>query len=124
MSNSKWYHQIDTTTIRWENTGGNCMILSARAWFKELREGAAGQLSIGDVEKYWVLAGVDGVGFYDTLDNPLDDGESIDPVAYYNWEDVDNNLVKVDQKLYGAYLSMTTMYQGYITTNDYCTGIF
>ena len=124
MSNSKWYHQIDTTTIRWENTGGNCMILSARAWFKELREGAAGQLSIGDVEKYWVLAGVDGVGFYDTLDNPLDDGESIDPVAYYNWEDVDNDLVKVDQKLYGAYLSMTTMYQGYITTNDYCTGIF
>lgn len=124
MSNSNWYYQIDTTTIRWENTGGNCMILSARAWFKELREGAAGQLSIGDVEKYWVLAGVDGVGFYDTLDNPLDDGESIDPVVYYSWEDVDNDLVKVDQKLYGAYLSMTTMYQGYRITNDYCNGIF
>lgn len=124
MSHSKWYHQIDTTTIRWENTGGNCMILSACAWFKELREGAAGQLSIGDVEKYWVLAGVDGVGFYDTLDNPLDDGESIDPVAYYNWEDVNNGLEEVDQKLYGVYLSMTTMYQGYITTNDYCNGIF
>lgn len=124
MSNSKWYHQIDTTTIRWENNGGNCMVLSARAWFKELREGPAGQLSIGAVEKYWVLAGVDGVGFYDTLDNPLDDGESIDPVAYYNWEDVHNGLYKVDQKLYGAYSSMTTMYQGYIATNDYCNGIF
>lgn len=124
MSHSKWYHQIDTTTIRWENIGGNCMILSARAWFKELREGAAGQLSIGDVEKYWVLAGVDGVGFYDTLDNPLDDGESIDPVAYYDWEDVNNGLVEVDQKLYGVYLSMTTMYQGYIATNDYCNGVF
>lgn len=124
MSNSKWYHQIDTDTIRWENTGGNCMILSARAWFKELREGAAGQLSIGDVEKYWVLAGVDGVGFYDTLDNPLDDGDSIDPVAYYDWEDVNNGLAEVDQKLYGVYLSMTTMYQGYIATNDYCNGIF
>lgn len=124
MSNSKWYHQIDTDTIRWENTGGNCMILSARAWFKELRKGAAGQLSIGDVEKYWVLAGVDGVGFYDTLDNPLDDGESIDPVAYYNWEDVNNGLEEVDQKLYGAYLSMTTMYQGYSITNDYCNGVF
>lgn len=124
MSNSKWYHQIDTDTIRWENTGGNCMILSARAWFKELREGAAGQLSIGDVEKYWVLAGVDGVGFYDTLDNPLDDGDSIDPVAYYDWEDVNNGLYKVDQKLYGVYSSMTTMYQGYIATNDYCNGIF
>lgn len=124
MSNSKWYHQIDTDTIRWENTGGNCMILSARAWFKELREGAAGQLSIGDVEKYWVLAGVDGVGFYSTVDNPLDDGESIDPVAYYNWEDVHNGLYKVDQKLYGVYSSMTTMYQGYIATNDYCNGIF
>ena len=124
MSNSKWYYQIDTDTIRWENTGGNCMILSARAWFKELREGAAGQLSIGDVEKYWVLAGVDGVGFYDTVDNPLDDADSIDPVAYYDWEDVNNGLAEVDQKLYGAYLSMTTMYQGYITTNDYCNGIF
>lgn len=124
MSNSKWYHQIDTDTIRWENTGGNCMILSARAWFKELREGAAGQLSIGDVEKYWVLAGVDGVGFYDTLDNPLDDGDSIDPVAYYDWEDVNNGLAEVDQKLYGVYLSMTTMYDGYIATNDYCNGIF
>ena len=124
MSNSKWYHQIDTDTIRWENTGGNCMILSARAWFKELREGAAGQLSIGDVEKYWVLAGVDGVGFYDTLDNPLDDGDSIDPVAYYDWEDVNNGLAEVDQKLYGVYLSMTTMYQGYIATNDYCNGVF
>lgn len=124
MSNSKWYHQIDTDTIRWENTGGNCMILSARAWFKELREGAAGQLSIGDVEKYWVLAGVDGVGFYDTMDNPLDDADSIDPVAYYDWEDVNNGLAEVDQKLYGVYLSMTTMYQGYITTNDYCNGIF
>ena len=100
------------------------MILSARAWFKELREGAAGQLSIGDVEKYWVLAGVDGVGFYDTMDNPLDEGESSDPVAYYNWEDVNNGLEEVDQKLYGAYLSMTTMYQGYITTNDYCNGFF
>lgn len=124
MSHSKWYHQIDTTTIRWENTGGNCMILSARAWFKELREGAAGQLSIGDVEKYWVLAGVDGVGFYDTLDNPLDDGDSIDPVAYYDWEDVNNGLTEVDQKLYGVYFSMTTMYQGYIATNDYCNGVF
>ena len=124
MSNSKWYHQIDTDTIRWENTGGNCMILSARAWFKELREGAAGQLSIGDVEKYWVLAGVDGVGFYDTVDNPLDDGESIDPVAYYDWEDVNNGLAEVDQKLYGVYLSMTTMYDGYIATNDYCNGVF
>lgn len=124
MSNSKWYHQIDTDTIRWENTGGNCMILSARAWFKELRKGAAGQLSIGDVEKYWVLAGVDGVGFYDTLDNPLDDGDSIDPVAYYDWEDVNNGLAEVDQKLYGAYFSMTTMYQGYIATNDYCNGVF
>ena len=100
------------------------MILSACAWFKELREGAAGQLSIGDVEKYWVLAGVDGVGFYDTMDNPLDDADSIDPVAYYDWEDVNNGLAEVDQKLYGVYLSMTTMYQGYITTNDYCTGIF
>lgn len=124
MSNSIWHHQIDTTTIRWENTGGNCMILSARAWFKELREGAAGQLSVGDVEKYWVLAGVDGVGFYDTLDNPLDDGEYVDPVAYYDWEDVDNDLEKIDQKLYGAYLSMTAMYQGYMITNDYCNGIF
>lgn len=124
MSNSKWYHQIDTDTIRWENTGGNCMILSARAWFKELREGAAGQLSIGDVEKYWVLAGVDGVGFYDTMDNPLDDADSIDPVAYYDWEDVNNGLAEVDQKLYGVYASMTTMYQGYIATNDYCNGIF
>lgn len=124
MSNSKWYHQIDTDTIRWENTGGNCMILSARAWFKELRKGAAGQLSIGDVEKYWVLAGVDGVGFYDTVDNPLDDGDSIDPVAYYDWEDVNNGLAEVDQKLYGAYASMTTMYQGYIATNDYCNGVF
>lgn len=124
MSNSKWYHQIDTDTIRWENTGGNCMVLSARAWFKELREGAAGQLSIGDVEKYWVLAGVDGVGFYDTVDNPLDDADSIDPVAYYDWEDVNNGLAEVDQKLYGVYLSMTTMYQGYIATNDYCNGVF
>ena len=124
MSNSKWYHQIDTTTIRWENTGGNCMILSARAWFKELRKGPAGQLSIGDVEKYWVLAGVDGVGFYDTVDNPLDDGDSVDPVAYYDWEDVHNGLYNVDQKLYGVYLSMTTMYQGYIATNDYCNSIF
>lgn len=124
MDNSKWYHQIDTTTIRWENIGGNCMVLSARAWFKELREYAAGQLSIGDVEKYWVLAGADGVGFYNTVHNPLDDGECIDPVAYYNWEDVDNGLDEVDQKLYGAYLSMTTMYHGYITTNDYCNGIF
>lgn len=124
MSNSKWYHQIDTDTIRWENTGGNCMILSARAWFKELREGAAGQLSIGNVEKYWVLAGVDGVGFYDTVDNPLDDGDSIDPVAYYDWEDVNNGLAEVNQKLYGVYASMTTMYQGYIATNDYCNGIF
>lgn len=124
MSHSKWYHQIDTTTIRWENTGGNCMILSARAWFKELRESPAGQLSIGDVEKYWVLAGVDGVGFYDTMDNPLDEADSIDPVAYYGWEDVNNGLVEVDQKLYGVYLSMTTMYQGYIATNDYCNGVF
>lgn len=124
MSNSKWYHQIDTTTIRWENTGGNCMILSARVWFKEIIEGAAWQRSIGDVEKYWVLAGIDGVGFYDTLDNPLDDCDDIDPVVYYDWEDVNNGLVKVDEKLYDVYLSMTTMYQGYILTNDYCYGIF
>lgn len=124
MSNSKWYHQIDTTTIRWENTGGNSMILSARVWFKEIIEGAAWQQSIGDVEKYWVLAGVDGVGFYDTLDNPLDDVDDVDPVVYYDWEDVDNGLVKVDEKLYDVYLSMTTMYQGYILTNDYCYGIF
>lgn len=124
MSNSKWYHQIDTTTIRWENTGGNCMILSARVWFKEIIEGATGQRSIGDVEKYWVLAGIDGVGFYDTLDNPLDDADDVDPVAYYDWEDVNNGLAEVDQKLYGVYLSMTTMYQGYITTNDYCNGVF
>ena len=103
------------------------MILSAHAWFKEIKEGAAGQRSIGDVEKYWVLAGPDGVGFYDTVDNPLDnddDDEAIDPVAYYTWEDVDNGLEKVDPKLHGAYRSMTTMYQGYITTNDYCNGIF
>lgn len=124
MGNSKWYYQIDTTTIRWENTGGNSMILSARVWFKEIIEGAAWQQSIGAVEKYWVLAGIDGVGFYDTLDNPLDDIDDVDPVVYYDWDDVANGLVKVDEKLYDVYLSMTTKYQGYILTNDYCYGIF
>lgn len=32
--------------------------------------------------------------------------------------------LEVPDQLYGVYLSMTTMYQGYITTNDYCNGIF
>lgn len=117
----KFIYQIDTATLRWENTGGNTMILSAKVWIKHVRYDR--RPSVIDVEKYWVLAGPDGVGFYNTVDNPLDEFDSdYEPVDYYDFTNVANGLEIPEAKFADINKTMTTLYNGFMDTNDFRTG--
>lgn len=82
-------YQVDTTSIRLENTGGNTMILAARAVVAFVKEMPYGALAVTNREPYWVMVGCDGVGFYNGLYGcPLDLYDDEDPIEYFDWSDV------------------------------------
>ena len=117
-------YQIDTDSLRWENTGGNTMILAACATVAFVKETSYGALTVANRESYWVMVGCDGVGFYNGLhDCPLDLYDDEDPIAYFDWSDVRNSIEigdgnPVPEKLRDVYDVMTGLYTYYEKCND------
>lgn len=121
-------YQINTDSLRWENTGGNTMILAAQATVAFIKEMPHGALAITNRRNYWVMAGCDGIGFYDGLsDCPLDD-EDIEELQYFDWSDVRNSIEigdgsPVPEELRDIYDVMTGLYTYYEKCNDTCNWV-
>ena len=117
-------YQVDTTSIRWENTGGNTMILAAHAAVAFVKEMPYGALALSNRESYWVVAGCDGVGFYNgLLACPLDLHGDDDPIEYFYWSDVRKSIeagngTPVPEVLRDVYDVMTGLYTYYEKCND------
>lgn len=121
---TKTLYQIDTDSLRWENTGGNTMILAAQVTIVLAKELPHGALAAMSRDTYWVMAGCDGVGFYNGLhDCPLDEIDGDDPLEYFDWSDVRNSIEigdgnPVPEELRDVYDVMTGLYDYYDKCND------
>lgn len=122
LTMTKIAYQILTNTLRWENTGGNCMILAAQATVALWEEQPWGSLQQSDSETFWAMAGCDGVGFYKSHECPLDldDAESFE---YFDWQEVAMTLASVEghpvpENYRGVYTTMTGLYNYYMQCND------
>lgn len=128
----RWISQIDTDTIRWDNSGGNTMLLSAQLWQKCV-DPLNHPYEAEAVRQLWVVAGPEGVGFYDTVLHPFfEDDSDAEPVVYFDWEDTKQYKedeygreyidYDVPAEYYRPFVAMTAMYDGFMMTNDYCNG--
>lgn len=117
-------YQIDTTSIRWENTGGDTMILAARAVVAFVKEMSYGALAVTNRVSCWVVAGYDGVRFYPGLQYcPLGLYDYEGPIEYFDWADVRNSIEAgngnpVPEELRDVYDVMTGLYTYYEKCND------
>lgn len=121
---TKTLYQIDTDSLRWENTGGDTMILAARATVVIAKELPHGALAATDRKTYWVMADCDGVGFYNGFnDCPLDDIDADEPLEFFDWSDVHNSIEigdgsPVPKEFRDVYDVMTGLYSCYEKCND------